>query len=455
MDERRSPRLPARRGGAARRRSACASTCRTRSCSCSAASCSASSPGCRCRSSTRTWCSSRSCRRCCTRRRSRRRRTSCAPTSCRSAVLAIGLVLVTVVAVAAVAHWSAGLPWAAAFILGAVLGPTDPVSATAIVRRARRAAADRDGARGRGAGQRRHRPDRVQDRDRRGRRDDPVGVRRGRANSCSSRPAAWRSASWSDGCSPICGSPGASRRSTSCSPSSRRSPPTCRPRRSASPACSRSSRPGVYVGRARSSSPLRAARLRTLAFWQASEFMLNSLLFLLIGLQVTRIVGDINGPGLGTLLAEAAAVAAVVIGIRLAVDVHRARAHAPRFVSAARSARAARASAGAACAAPCRSPRARDPDRGLPGARPGDLPRLRRGGAHAGRARAHARAADRARSASRRARSGAARRSRRACASPTRRSSGSTRWPSAASAETASSGCATTTRSRLDRLATG
>ena len=50
-------------------------------------------------------------------------------------VLAIGLVLVTVVAVAAVAHWSAGLPWVAAFILGAVLGPTDPVSATAIMRR--------------------------------------------------------------------------------------------------------------------------------------------------------------------------------------------------------------------------------------------------------------------------------------------------------------------------------
>ena len=93
-------------------------------------------------------------------------------------VLAIGLVLVTVVAVAAVAHWSAGLPWVAAFILGAVLGPTDPVSATAIMRRVGAPRADRDGARGRGAGQRRHRPDRLQDRDRRGRRDEPVGLRR-------------------------------------------------------------------------------------------------------------------------------------------------------------------------------------------------------------------------------------------------------------------------------------
>src|SRR4051812_5268181 len=49
--------------------------------------------------------------------------------------LAVGLVLVTVVAVAAVAHAVAGIPWAAAFVLGAVLGPTDPVSAAAVMRR--------------------------------------------------------------------------------------------------------------------------------------------------------------------------------------------------------------------------------------------------------------------------------------------------------------------------------
>ena len=49
--------------------------------------------------------------------------------------LSIGLVLVTIVTVAVVAHVVTGLPWAAAFVLGTVLAPTDPVAATAIAAR--------------------------------------------------------------------------------------------------------------------------------------------------------------------------------------------------------------------------------------------------------------------------------------------------------------------------------
>jgi Na+/H+ antiporter len=48
----------------------------------------------------------------------------------------VGLVLVTTCAVAVVAHeLISGLPWAAAFALGAIVSPTDPVAATAIIRR--------------------------------------------------------------------------------------------------------------------------------------------------------------------------------------------------------------------------------------------------------------------------------------------------------------------------------
>ena len=50
-------------------------------------------------------------------------------------LLAVGLVLATIGAVAAVANAVIGLPWAAAFVLGAVLGPTDPVSAAAVLDR--------------------------------------------------------------------------------------------------------------------------------------------------------------------------------------------------------------------------------------------------------------------------------------------------------------------------------
>jgi monovalent cation/hydrogen antiporter len=47
-------------------------------------------------------------------------------------LLAIGLVTATTVTVAVVAHYVIDLPWAAAFVLGAVVSPTDPVAATEI-----------------------------------------------------------------------------------------------------------------------------------------------------------------------------------------------------------------------------------------------------------------------------------------------------------------------------------
>lgn len=48
---------------------------------------------------------------------------------------AIGLVLATVLAVAVIGHELIGLPWAMSFALGAIVSPTDPAAATAIMRR--------------------------------------------------------------------------------------------------------------------------------------------------------------------------------------------------------------------------------------------------------------------------------------------------------------------------------
>ena len=49
-------------------------------------------------------------------------------------LLAVGLVLVTTLVVAVVAHAFVGLPWAVAFVLGAVVSPTDAVAASATAR---------------------------------------------------------------------------------------------------------------------------------------------------------------------------------------------------------------------------------------------------------------------------------------------------------------------------------
>jgi CPA1 family monovalent cation:H+ antiporter len=49
-------------------------------------------------------------------------------------LLSIGLVLATMVAVAAVAHEVIGLSWPMSFVLGAILSPTDPTAATSIMR---------------------------------------------------------------------------------------------------------------------------------------------------------------------------------------------------------------------------------------------------------------------------------------------------------------------------------
>lgn len=51
------------------------------------------------------------------------------------AMLSIGMVAITMIAVAAVAHWVVGLDWGVAFVLGAIVSPTDAVAPAAVLRR--------------------------------------------------------------------------------------------------------------------------------------------------------------------------------------------------------------------------------------------------------------------------------------------------------------------------------
>ncbi len=50
-------------------------------------------------------------------------------------LLAVGLVLMTTCFVAVVAHAAIGIPWTAAFVLGAIVSPTDAIAATAVAQR--------------------------------------------------------------------------------------------------------------------------------------------------------------------------------------------------------------------------------------------------------------------------------------------------------------------------------
>ena len=50
-------------------------------------------------------------------------------------LLAVGLVTATMLVVAVLGHMAIGLSWPAAFVLGAVVSPTDPLAASAIGRR--------------------------------------------------------------------------------------------------------------------------------------------------------------------------------------------------------------------------------------------------------------------------------------------------------------------------------
>ena len=93
---------------------------------------SASSPAARTSSSSPRSSSSSSCRRCFRRPATTPRRRTCAPSSAPLTWLVLGLTLVTMVSVAAVAQAVIpGIGWGEGLLLGAIVAPTDPVAAIA------------------------------------------------------------------------------------------------------------------------------------------------------------------------------------------------------------------------------------------------------------------------------------------------------------------------------------
>ena len=230
--------------------------------------------------------------------------------------LAIGLVLGTVVAVAAVSHYVAGIPWAAAFVLGAVLGPTDPVSAAAVVRRL-------------GA------PTRIETilegealvNDGTALTAYKLALAAVAGTALSAPETVGKFVLVAAGGIAIGFAVGwvlAHLRIAANEPSIDVVLSVLTPFAAYVPAEKVGASgvlavvtAGVYIGTRSLELSEAGGRLRTVAFWQASEFLLNSLLFLLIGLQVTRIVDDIEGRDLSTLIAEVALLAAVVMVVRM------------------------------------------------------------------------------------------------------------------------------------------
>ena len=146
---------------------------------------------------------------------------------------------------------------------------------------------------------------------------------------------------------------------------------------------------GLYVGSRSLDIIEPGTRLRTLAFWDSAAFLLDGLLFLLIGVQVPTILDRIEDADEPTLVGYALLITGVVMGMRFlwmlvvpaVLPSHTSRPERDRD-RLERDARRRLTGRGA-----------RDPDRGLPAARPRHLRRLRGDRDHARRARPHARAA--------------------------------------------------------------
>ena len=232
-------------------------------------------------------------------------------------ILAVGLVLATVLAVAAVAHLAIGLSWPASFVLGAILGATDPISATAIVRRL-------------GA------PQRIATllegealiNDGTALTAFKVALSAAGASSFSLGHGVIEFVLVSAGGMAI----GVAVGGASAFLRRRLEDPNLETTigvltaYAAYVAADRAGTSGVLAavgaGLVMSRASMKVfspgSRLRSYAFWEVASFILNALLFLLVGLQLRSVLDGIGGRDAGTLAWQATAVVLVLFALRLA-----------------------------------------------------------------------------------------------------------------------------------------
>ena len=163
---------------------------------------------------------------------------------------------------------------------------------------------------------------------------------------------------------------------------------------------------GVYMGWHTPELTTPVMRIQGMAIWEVLTFLLNALLFLLVGLQLPSVIDNISGHSAGELIGWGLLISAVVIGVRLIWQftvVYLIRAIDRREAQRARRATwrtAVGGRLGRACAERSRSaaalalPLHTDSGARLPGPRPDHLPAFAVSAGDAGRPGADARAAD-------------------------------------------------------------
>jgi CPA1 family monovalent cation:H+ antiporter len=229
----------------------------------------------------------------------------------------IGLVLFTMGAVAVVAHELVdGLPWAAAFALGAVVSPTDPLAATTIMRRLsvpRRMVNVVEGE------------SLVNDATALVSYKLALGVAAG--ETFSVLDASWHFVAGALGGIAI----GLAVGVVIAEVRRRMEDPPVEvtvsllsayaayipAERAGASAVLAAVACGLYLGFRAPEIASPDSRIQAISFWQSFVFILNALLFILVGLQLRNILDSLSGYSAGSLIGYAAAVSAVVIAARL------------------------------------------------------------------------------------------------------------------------------------------